>query len=49
VEGLARQAAKTDTEEVISDATAQALVQTPITSLGALMTMPGDPAGALSA
>ena len=44
-----QQAAKTDTEEVVSDATAQALVQTPIALLGALMTMPGGAAGALSA
>jgi hypothetical protein len=34
---------------VVSDATAQDHVQPPIASLGALMTMPGDPAGALSA
>ena len=44
-----QQAAKTDTEEVVSDATAQALVQTPIALLGALMTAPGGAAGALSA
>ena len=44
-----QQAAKTDTEEAVSDATAQALVQTPIALLGALMTMPGGAAGALSA
>jgi hypothetical protein len=44
-----QQAAKTDTEEVVSDATAQALVQTPIALLGALMTMPGGVTGALSA
>jgi Na+/melibiose symporter-like transporter len=43
------QAAKTDTEEVVSDATAQALVQTPIALLGALFTTPGGAAGALSA
>ena len=43
------QAAKTDTEEVVSDATAQAFVQTPIALLGALFTMPGGVAGALSA
>jgi hypothetical protein len=42
-------AAKTDTEQVVSDATAQALVQTPVALLGALMTMPGGAAGALSA
>jgi hypothetical protein len=44
-----QQATKTDTEEVVGDATAQALVQTPIALLGALMTMPGGSAGALSA
>jgi hypothetical protein len=43
------QAAKTDTEEVVSAATAQALVQTPIALLGALFTMPGGAAGALGA
>jgi hypothetical protein len=40
---------KTDTQGVVSDATAQAVVQTPIALLGALMTMPGGAAGALSA
>jgi hypothetical protein len=44
-----QQATKTDTEEVVSDATAQALVQTPIAVLSALMTLPGGSAGALSA
>ena len=44
-----QQATKTDTEEVVSDATAQAFVQTPIALLGALMTLPGGSAGALSA
>ena len=44
-----QQATKTDTEEVVSDATAQALVQTPIALLSALMTLPGGSAGALSA
>jgi hypothetical protein len=43
-----QQATKTDTEEVVSDATAQALVQTPIAVLSALMTLPGGSAGALS-
>jgi hypothetical protein len=43
-----QQASKVDTEEV-SDATAQALAQTPIALLGALMTMPGGATGALSA
>jgi hypothetical protein len=44
-----QEAAKTDTEEVVSGATAQALVQTPIALLGGLITMPGGAAGALSA
>ena len=44
-----QQAAKADTEEMVSDATAQAIVQTPIALLGALMTMPGGATGALSA
>jgi len=39
-------AEKTDTEEVVSDATAQAMVQTPIALLGALFT--SSPATALS-
>jgi Na+/melibiose symporter-like transporter len=43
-----QQAAKTDTKEVVSDATAEALAETPIALLGALMTMPGGAAGALS-
>lgn len=48
-ESAEQQAAKTDTEEVVSDATDQALAQTPIAWLGAVMTMPGGAAGALSA
>ena len=44
-----QQVEKSDTKEVVSDATAQALVQTPIAMLGALMTMPGGAAGVLSA
>ena len=44
-----QQAAKTDTEEVVSEATAEALVQAPIALLGALLTMPGGAVGALSA
>jgi hypothetical protein len=48
-EAAEQQAAKTDTEEVVSDAAAQALVQTPVALLGALMTMPGGAAGALGA
>jgi hypothetical protein len=45
-EVVEQQAAKTDTEVLVSDATAQVLAQTPIDLLGALLTMPG---GALSA
>jgi hypothetical protein len=48
-EVVEQQAAKTDTEMLVSDATAQALAQTPVALLGALMTMPGGAAGALSA
>ena len=48
-EVVEEQAAKTDTEELVSDATAQTLVQTPVALLGALMTMPGGATGALSA
>ena len=48
-EVVEQQAAKTDTEELVSDATAEALAQTPIALLGAFMTMPGGAAGALSA
>ena len=48
-EVVADQAAKADTEELASDATAQALAQTPVALLGAVMTMPGGAAGALSA
>jgi hypothetical protein len=44
-----QRAEKTDTEQVVSDATAQALVEGPIALLGALVTMPGGAAGALSA
>jgi hypothetical protein len=44
-----QEAAKTDTQEAVSEATAQALVQTPIALLGAFMTMPGGAAGALGA
>jgi len=44
-----QQAAKTDAEELVSDASVQALVQTPIALLGALMTMPGGTSGALGA
>jgi hypothetical protein len=48
-EAVEQQAAKADTEEVVSDATAQALAQTPTALLGALMTMPGGATDALSA
>ena len=40
-EAAEKQAEKTDTGEVVSDATAQALTQAPIALLGTLMTMPG--------
>jgi hypothetical protein len=42
-------AEKTDTEEVVSDATAQAIVQTPIALLGTLLTFPSGATSALSA
>jgi hypothetical protein len=42
-----RQAEEADTQEVLSDATAQAMVQTPIALLGALLTMPGGATSAL--
>jgi hypothetical protein len=48
-EVVEQQTAKADTEELISDATAQVLAQTPVALLGAVMTMPGGAAGALSA
>jgi hypothetical protein len=45
----AEQAARdADTGDVVSEATAQAVVQTPIALLGALFSMPGGPASALS-
>jgi hypothetical protein len=44
-----QQSEKTDTGEVVSDATAQALAQAPVALLGTLMTMPGGAAGALGA
>jgi hypothetical protein len=43
-----QQAEKTDTQEVVSEATAQAVAQTPIALLGALFSMPGGAASALS-
>lgn len=41
-------AQEADTGDVVSEATAQAVVQTPIALLGALFGMPGGPASALS-
>ena len=40
---------QSDTLEVVSDATAQAIAQTPVALLGALFTMPGGASAALSA
>jgi hypothetical protein len=48
-EVLDQQAAKTDTEEVVSDASAQAIAQTPIALLGALPTTSGGASSALAA
>jgi hypothetical protein len=42
------QAEKIDTAEVVTDATAQAIVQTPIALLGALFAAPGGASAALS-
>jgi hypothetical protein len=42
-------AEKTDTADVVSGATAQAIVQTPIALLGTLLTFPGGASSALSA
>jgi len=44
-----QQAEKNDTDEVVSDATAQAFAQAPVALLGTLMTTPGGAAGAMSA
>ena len=45
----AEQAAQVaDTGDVVSEATAQAVVQTPIALLGALFSLPGGPASGLS-
>jgi hypothetical protein len=44
-----QEAAKADTQELVNEATAQALLQTPIALLGGFMTTPGGAAGALSA
>jgi hypothetical protein len=41
-------AEESDTQEVVSDATAQAIVQTPVALLGALMTIPGGATSALN-
>jgi hypothetical protein len=43
-----QEAEQADTEEVVSDATAQAMVQAPLALLGALMTTPGGATSALS-
>jgi uncharacterized membrane protein len=43
-----QEAEKADTEEVVSEATAQAMVQAPLALLGALMTTPGGATSALS-
>jgi len=43
-----KQAETSDTEDVVSDATAQAIMQTPIALLGALVTTPGGATSALS-
>ena len=48
VEAAEQEAEKTDTAGVVSDATAQAVVQTPIALLGALFAMPGGPTTGLS-
>ena len=48
-EAAEQQAERTDTQEVVSEAAAQAVVQTPIALLGALFSMPGGAASALSA
>jgi hypothetical protein len=48
-EAAEQQAAKTDTQEVVHEATAEALLQAPIALLGGLITMPGGAAGALGA
>jgi len=48
-EVVEQQATKADTQELVSDATAQVIAQTPVALLGAVMTMPGGAAGALSA
>jgi hypothetical protein len=42
-----QQAEKSGTEEVISDATAQAMMQVPLALLGAVFTMPGSATPAL--
>jgi hypothetical protein len=47
-EKAAQLAEESDTQGVVSDATAQAIVQTPVALLGALMTMPGGATSALA-
>src|SRR3954452_17714159 len=42
-----QKAAETDTQEVVSDATVQALVQAPLALLGAVIAAPGGAAGSL--
>ena len=42
-----QQAEQSDTDEVVSDATAQAMVQAPLALLGAVFTMPGGATSAL--
>jgi hypothetical protein len=42
-----QKAEQTDTQEVVSDATAQAMIQTPLALLGALFTNPGGATSAL--
>lgn len=44
-----QEAEKTDTQGVVSDAAADAVVQAPIALLGALATLPGGAAGAVGA
>ena len=48
VEEAEQAAQETDTGDVVSEATAQAVVQTPIALLGGLFSLPGGPASVLS-
>lgn len=43
-----QEAEQADTSQVVSDATAQAMLQAPLALLGAVFTMPGGPGAALS-